>query len=241
MARDKRHAVGFALAAAACALIACAALIAAPAIKSTKSSRALSEAAHGAPGLEVDWRAVDELAPDVVAWLSVPGLGIDLPVAMAPDGAPSDYYLHRALDGSWSPYGTPYLDRRSDPDEGAALVFGHNAGMAGVMFSALTGARDADALDAVGNATWSTRAGGELALDPILCMEVDMGYAGIQSFPRAEDGGMGSWIESLAAQSLAAAPGWEDAAKGATRVLTLVTCSSPWPGCRERTVVVFAA
>ena len=83
----------------------------------------------------VDWDYWKGVNPAVVAWVTVPGTGIDYAVVQAlPSGA--DYYLSHDVYRGWNPYGCPYVDAGCPGMAGSnTVIFGHNMGDGASMFS----------------------------------------------------------------------------------------------------------
>ena len=83
---------------------------------------------------------------DVVAWLSVPGADIDLPVVQSHD---NDFYLYRDLHRRPSRHGNPFFDFRnrvrSTPMSTNLIIYGHHM-RDGSIFSRLPRFRQADAV-----------------------------------------------------------------------------------------------
>lgn len=69
----------------------------------------------------IDW---DSLPESVVAWVEVPGTGIDEPVAQATPDAPQ-HYLHVDALGRGA-YGTPYVDCDCTIESRFVMVYGHH-------------------------------------------------------------------------------------------------------------------
>lgn len=96
---------------------------------------------EGEPGVEeIDWAAWREINPDVIGWVSIPGTGIDHPVAQAPSWDEEHYLRHDAY-GKRNPCGCPYLDAGC-AEEGLlgcrnAVILGHNIN-GGLLFSDLS-------------------------------------------------------------------------------------------------------
>ncbi len=63
--------------------------------------------------------------PHLVAWLSIPGAGIDFPVVQ---GSDNDYYLNHDYRGNYNPYGAPFLDKdnHSNFNDQNSIIYGHN-------------------------------------------------------------------------------------------------------------------
>ncbi len=70
---------------------------------------------------QIDW---DNLPPEVVAWVEVPGTNIDEPIVQATPDAPNAY-LYRDVFGQGA-YGTPYIDCDCSIDSRFVMVYGHH-------------------------------------------------------------------------------------------------------------------
>lgn len=196
-----------------------------------------SAGAGGAGG--PDWDALIAANPDVVAWASCPGAGIDLPVVQRRDGIPSSYYLRHSFDGGYSPAGCPFLDDTCDADGAYCLAYGHHLA-AGGMFSSLRLAYRQDVFDTVGELTWYTPNGGATVLRPVMSSRVrasDRSYAlgGLTS--RDVSSSLLSLLHGAGASSRDA----EAAIRTADRAVVLVTCSEARAGMPWRTVTVFVS
>lgn len=89
------------------------------------------------------YQALYEENPDLVGWLRMEGIGIDLPVVQTPGD--NEYYLRRGFDGLYATGGTLFLDEQCslDPKDPTAnwLIYGHNMAD-GSMFGHLTRYRE---------------------------------------------------------------------------------------------------
>lgn len=74
-----------------------------------------------APGRQIDW---DSLPAEIVAWVEVPGTGIDEPIVQATPDSPNAY-LHKDALGQGN-YGTPYIDCECSIDSRFVMVYGHH-------------------------------------------------------------------------------------------------------------------
>ena len=86
----------------------------------------VEDATDGFPA--VDWKYWQEVNPDVVGWITVPGTAIDYPVVQAHAAAPA-WYLSHDVYGNWNIYGCPYLDadcEEEDFSSQVAYVFAHH-------------------------------------------------------------------------------------------------------------------
>lgn len=120
------------------------------ALTALEASGEAVDADGGHADIEVDWAYWHTVNPDVVAWIVVPGMGIDLPVVQAPHDDP-DYYLTHDVYRNINPWGCPFID--ADCAEGRfdgynTVITGHNM-LDGSMFQPLTAyAQDRTAMDA---------------------------------------------------------------------------------------------
>ena len=188
---------------------------------------------------ELDWRALAQVNPEIVGWITVSGTNIDLPVALPSKNRPRDWYLDHDAWGKRSELGCPYLDVRCEERGAHLLVFGHRLGRSHHMFTELAGAHEQSAFDAIGNATWNSRAGSEV-FEPVLSLVVDKDDALIQRFEFDSPSELRNWLTDLLGHSAAHTGNVSDIALEARRALTLVTCAEARRGGRQRTLVVFA-
>ena len=72
-------------------------------------------------GRVIDW---DALPDEVIAWVEVPGTGIDEPIVQATPDAPNAYLYADAL--GQGAYGTPYIDCECSLDSRFVMVYGHH-------------------------------------------------------------------------------------------------------------------
>jgi len=98
------------------------------------------------PGPEVDFEALTAINPDVVAWLSIDGTGIDYPIVQAGD---NKYYLNHLFTGEKNRAGCLFLDSENAADfsDGNSVVYGHYL-KDGTMFSSLLQYKKQDYFDA---------------------------------------------------------------------------------------------
>lgn len=75
-----------------------------------------------------------EINEDAIAWIEVPGTGVDYPVLQAED---NEYYLYRNILGEYDRDGSIYLDQNTSLHDKNIIVYGHNM-QNGNMFSTLT-------------------------------------------------------------------------------------------------------
>lgn len=89
--------------------------------KSTKA-KALKEPPYISP---VDFNALRQQNPDIIAWITIPDSPIDYPVVQADN---NDKYLHTDSDGRENIHGAIFLDCDSNPDFSGYhnILYGHN-------------------------------------------------------------------------------------------------------------------
>lgn len=87
-------------------------------------------------GLDVDWKALQAINPDVVAWVMIPETKVNYPIVQADD---NEYYLDHLFDGSASKVGSVFLDYGSSAtlDGKNNIIYGHNMND-GSMFTDIT-------------------------------------------------------------------------------------------------------
>lgn len=75
--------------------------------------------------IQVDFEALRQQNPDIIAWIYSPDTPINYPVAQSKDNS---YYLRRLIDGTRNTAGTIFADFRNAPDfsDRNTLVYGHN-------------------------------------------------------------------------------------------------------------------
>lgn len=73
------------------------------------------------PGRQIDW---DSLPAEIVAWVEVPGTGIDEPIVQATPDSPNAYLYRDVFDQG--AYGTPYIDCDCSIDSRFVMIYGHH-------------------------------------------------------------------------------------------------------------------
>ena len=75
--------------------------------------------------IQVDFEALRQQNPDIIAWIYSPDTPINYPVVQSEDNS---YYLRRLIDGTRNTAGTIFADFRNAPDfsDRNTLVYGHN-------------------------------------------------------------------------------------------------------------------
>lgn len=84
---------------------------------------------------EIDFDGLREVNGDIVAWIQIPGIGVDYPVVQGKD---NEHYLYYTFDGKANKAGSIFLDYRNRADftDSKVILYGHNM-KDGSMFSNL--------------------------------------------------------------------------------------------------------
>ena len=91
---------------------------------------------------KIDFDGLRAINKDIVAWIQIPGIGVDYPVVQGED---NEYYLHYTFDGKENIAGSIFLDYRNRADftDRKVILYGHNM-QDGSMFSHLAKYQDKD-------------------------------------------------------------------------------------------------
>lgn len=84
--------------------------------------------------LDIDWDELKKTNPDIVAWIYIGCNDTSYPVLYKDN----EYYLHRAVDGSWTDAGCIFMEEDNNPDlsDPNTIIYGHNM-LNGSMFGTL--------------------------------------------------------------------------------------------------------
>ena len=131
---------------------------------------------------ERDWGALHEVNQNVVAWVSVQGTDINLPIVATHSEDDQDWYLTHDLWGRTSCSGTPFLDRRCDgANVRHVCAYAHHMTSTSGMFSQLQEAYLQERFDRLGSLRWETPEGFVRA-EPLCALRVDASWQEIQRF-----------------------------------------------------------
>lgn len=204
---------------------------------SRRDGLALIEEDAAAP----DWGDLLAQNEDTVGWLHVGGVDIDVPV-VAPTGAPrQNWYLDHDFWGHPSLLGCPYLDHRSSVTGRHVMIYGHNQPASHAMFSPIHAAHQSDVFSTVGDATLYVPHEDATTFHPLMALRVHETYEPIQVFSLRAPEDVGALLESLRADASVVTEDALQRGARATRVLTLVTCSTGNANTSQRTLLVFCA
>ena len=78
-------------------------------------------------GSPIDFESLAEISPDIRGWIRLEGTRVDYPGMQSKD---NDYYLSRAVNGTWNKVGTPFMDFRNSGDfsDRLTVIYGHYMG-----------------------------------------------------------------------------------------------------------------
>lgn len=72
----------------------------------------------------VDFQSLQQINPDVVAWIYIPGTHVNYPVVQGDD---NDYYLNHLFNGKSNSAGAIFMDYRNESDfsDSHTIIYGH--------------------------------------------------------------------------------------------------------------------
>ncbi len=210
------------------------------AVEGARLEALAEETSTGASGR--DWAALRAANPACVAWLTVEGTPIDYPVLQASADDPG-FWLSHDFWGGWSRVGSLVVDADTSACAPHTMVYGHHMGP-GEAFTPLYRAWDDGVFQGIGTVVLDTPERGPETFRVLFSFRCDKADGEVQrlDFSGSPEGTaeLRRWCTSLGERAEAEAAGWRQDAETTGKVLTLVTCSSPWAGQRGRTVVVCA-
>lgn len=182
---------------------------------------------------KVDFDALLETGPDIIAWLTLPDSVINYPVVQGED---NDYYLHHLYDGSYSKVGSLFADYENAVDfsDRSTIIYGHNM-RDGSMFALLNEYAEQAYYDAHPQMYLVTPEGGFIC-EIFTAFAASPAESGSDTSPwRLEwkdDGAYTSWLTAMAERSVVET---DVAVTSSDKVLTLSTCT---PGGTERFIIM---
>ena len=181
----------------------------------------------------VDFEALWENGPDIIAWLTLPDTEVNYPVTQAED---NDYYLRHLYDGTYNKAGCLFADyeNRKDFSDRNTIIYGHNM-RDGSMFASLNEYKEQGYYDSHPQMYLVTPEGGYLC-DIFAAFEAKPKESGSDTSPwRMEwkdDGAYTSWLSAMADRSVVET---DVTVTSSDKVLTLSTCT---PGGASRFIVM---
>ena len=85
---------------------------------------------------EIDFKALQEVNPQIIGWIYSPDTVINYPVTQGDD---NEYYLHHLADGTYNISGCPFLDVKNTADfsDENSIIYAHHM-QNGTMFAGIT-------------------------------------------------------------------------------------------------------
>ena len=205
-------------------------------VTSGESSSTGEDAASEDDGFPiVDWEYWQNVNPDVIGWITVPGTTIDSPIVQAPEADP-DFYLSHDVYGSYNVYGAIHLDAEcaeTGLDSRNAVILGHHSGnLDAAPFGVIQ--EYADETFATGHATILLQTPEWTRTHEVRFAQIVNGLEPTKRTVFHNDGEFRSWYRDM----LADAAMTLDSATEPEQVISLVSCSYYVHPENERTVVV---
>ncbi len=106
-----------------------------PKVSNEKEKEEPGKEAISAPALDIDFKALKAINPDIIGWMYFPALDITYPVVKETE---IDEYIHKTFDGTYNKAGAIFMDVLSDETFNgySDMIFGHNM-KNGSMFGSL--------------------------------------------------------------------------------------------------------
>lgn len=116
-------------------------------MKTTETAETETAAEEQEEVIPVKFEELQEVNPDVYAWITVPGTDIDYPILQ--HASDNSYYLMHNIDGSYGYPGCIYTENMNSKDftDNNTVIYGHNM-KNGSMFAQLHKFEDPDFFDA---------------------------------------------------------------------------------------------
>lgn len=104
--------------------------------RSGSDDQGLADLSKPADLPEINFKALQEVNPDVIGWIYSPDTTINYPVVQGDDNA---YYLKHLADGTENRNGCPFLDVQNRPDftDDNSIIYGHHM-QNGTMFACVS-------------------------------------------------------------------------------------------------------
>ncbi|OUO63771.1 hypothetical protein B5F70_08595 [Collinsella sp. An268] len=183
----------------------------------------------------VDFDALQEINPDIVGWIYVPGTNINYPVAQGDDNTT---YLNRLFDGTTNSSGSIFLDADATAPgmvDQQTPVYGHHMNNQS-MFYEIDDTVDQAAFDGIEAVYYITR-DATYRCTPLMTCVIDETFLEARQATFTDAAAFTAYLEEMHGFARAEADDAADRIASAQQVLTLITCSGELPG-PDRTVMV---
>ena len=176
--------------------------------------------------IEIDFAALQEYNPDIIAWIRIPGTVIDYPVLQGPD---NNKYLRHTPDGEYNIAGSIFLEFSNSPvfSDNHSIIYGHHfRGSYRPMFTQLVDYKSRDFFDSHPAAELYTPAG-KYIIRFFSCYVTKLGDNAWRT--QLDEAAFSDWIRSVSSKALydtGVLPTEND------RVVTLSTCSTEYENAR---------
>lgn len=183
----------------------------------------------------VDFDALQEINPDIVGWIYVPGTNINYPVAQGDDNTT---YLNRLFDGTTNSSGSIFLDADATAPgmvDQQTPVYGHHMNNQS-MFYEIDDTVDQAAFDGIEAVYYITR-DATYRCTPLMTCVIDETFLEARQATFTDAAAFTAYLEEMHGFARAEAADAADRIASAQQVLTLITCSGELPG-PDRTVMV---
>ena len=185
----------------------------------------------------VDFDALAEINPDIVAWIYVPNTNINYPVVQGDDNSE---YLYRLFDGTSNSSGSIFLDADATApgivDE-QTPVYGHHMNNRS-MFYEIDDTVDQAAFDKIETVYYITR-DATYRCTPLMTCVIDETFLDARQANFSDTHSLADYLREMRADMRAEADDAEERIATVDQVLTLITCSGELPGA-DRTVMVLS-
>lgn len=172
----------------------------------------------------IDFDALQELNPDIYAWIKVPNTEIDYPIVQSSADKEENFYLHRNPEGNYEFRGSIFTQRLNAKDfsDPVTVIYGHNM-LDGSMFSTLHNFRD-ETFFAENELFYIYTPGHILTYEIVSAYKYDSRHI-LNSFDFSQEKVFQEYIDfMLAPQSMISAVREDVTVTTADRIVTLSTC-----------------
>lgn len=184
---------------------------------------------------EVEWPQLEEVNPDLVGWIQIPGTSVNYPVYQ---GIDNDYYLHTTATGAESVGGQVFMDCDNTAPgmvDDQTVIYGHHLSN-GAMFKPVADMIYQETFDSV-DTIWYTTTTGTYELEPLLLAYntyADDGNARRTSFTSNAE--LRAYLDELLDRAVTSRADAGSIISSTDHVLSLCTCC--YVGGYDRTILV---